>query len=231
LAGSVRLLIPAAGQGARLGAQTPKALAPLAGEPLLVRTLRRLAPTGLVDDAVIVTPASHADALERVVGEAFPDARMTFVPGGAERQHSVMRGLDALDESVEIVAIHDAARPFVAPETVLRAVEAARECGAATVAIPSTDTILVGDADGFLVDTPDRSMLWACQTPQVFRVDIIREAHARAAREGWSVTDDATLVRRLGARVRLVTGSPLNLKVTTPEDYALAEAILAGGLR
>lgn len=231
MAGSVRLLIPAAGQGARLGAQTPKALAPLAGEPLLVRTLRRLAPTGLVDDAVIVTPASHAGEIERVVVEAFPDAGMTFVSGGTERQHSVMRGLDALDEPVEIVAIHDAARPFVVSETVLRAVEAARECGAATVAVPSTDTILVGDADGFLVDTPDRSTLWACQTPQVFRVDLIREAHARAVREGWAVTDDATLVRRLGARVRLVRGSPLNLKVTTPEDYALAEAILAGGLR
>lgn len=221
-----QLLIPAAGMGTRLGSTGPKALVPLAGEPMLVHTLRRFSPLGLVDRAVIAAPpgqeASFADALAR----AFPQSRFAIIEGGAERQDSVGRGLEALDPDTEIVLVHDAARPFIAPESIQASIQAAAECGAATVAIPCVDTILVGDDDRCLVDTPDRRRLWACQTPQTFRVEVIRAAHEAARRDNFTATDDGSLVRRGGRKVRLVLGTPLNFKVTTPTDLAMAEWVI-----
>ncbi|GMV90385.1 MAG: 2-C-methyl-D-erythritol 4-phosphate cytidylyltransferase [Candidatus Hydrogenedentota bacterium] len=226
----VQLLIPAAGMGQRLGAGRPKALIQLAGQPLLIWTLSRFDALGLADGAVIVGPPESRAEMEQALTAAFSEYRFTWADGGSERQISVCNGLDALRPDTEIVVIHDAARPFV-PESAIRAsIEAAREFGAATVAIPSIDTILVGDDDAFLVNTPDRARLWACQTPQTFRVSVIREAHAKAGEEDHLGTDDATLVRRSGGRVKLVQGSPLNFKVTTREDLALAERVIAGGL-
>lgn len=115
-------------------------------------------------------------------------------------------------------------------ESIRASVDGAAEFGAATVAIPSIDTILVSDADAFLADTPDRKTLWACQTPQTFRVDVLRHAHKEAQRVGFTGTDDASLVRRAGGKVKLVMGSPLNFKVTTPQDLALARCVIEGGL-
>ncbi len=228
---NVQLLIPAAGKGLRLGAGGPKALIDLAGEPMLVRTLARFESLALIDKAVVITPAGFRPEMERAVGRAYPQAAICFVEGGSERQMSVANGLDALAPSTEIVVIHDAARPFVAPESVAASIEAAAEHGAASVAIPSADTILVGDEEAFLQETPDRTFLWACQTPQTFRVEVIRAAHAAAQREGFVGTDDASLVRRLNKPVKLVKGTPLNFKVTTSGDRALAGCVLKGGLQ
>lgn len=226
----VQLLVPAAGLGTRLGKRGPKALLPLAGQPLLARTLKRFVELGLVERAVVTVPAGRegefADALE----SAFPGSPFTFVEGGAERQDSVRRGLEALRPDTDVVVIHDAARPFVSPDSVRESIAVAADCGAATVAIPCVDTILRGDEDRFLVDTPDRSLLWACQTPQTFRVEVIRAAHEAARRDGFTGTDDASLVRRAGGPVRLVMGTPLNFKVTTPGDWALAELVAREGL-
>ncbi len=227
---NVQLLIPAAGMGLRLGTGGPKALIELAGTPLLVRTLSRFEPLDLVARAVIVGPAECKTQFLEVLTAAYPGVTFTWTDGGVERQHSVMNGLAALTEDCEIVVIHDAARPFVPKHAVRDSIDAAREFGAATVAIPAIDTVLVGDADAFLVDTPDRTRLWACQTPQTFRVSVIRDAHRKASREDHLGTDDATLVQRTGGRVKLVNGSPLNFKVTTPEDFALAERVIEGGL-
>lgn len=226
----VQLLIPAAGMGLRLGAGGPKALIELAGKPLLVRTLWRFDALGLAHDAVIVGPGECREQFLDLLDTAFPDFGFAWADGGAERQLSVANGLNALATDTEIVVIHDAARPFVPEDAIRASIDAAREFGAATVAIPAIDTVLVGDADAFLVDTPDRTRLWACQTPQTFRVEVIREAHQRASREDHLGTDDATLVQRSGGRVKLVNGSPLNFKVTTPEDFALAERVIEGGL-
>lgn len=225
-----QLLIPAGGMGTRLGMGCPKALAPLAGKPMLVRTLERFVALGLAHDAVIVVPPDHVAGFASALAQAFPSAAFTFVEGGPERQISVSNGFAALADDTEIVAVHDAARPFVPPESVRAAIDAAAETGAATVAIPSADTILVEDGDGMLAETPDRQRLWACQTPQVFRTRVIREAHASASEADLICTDDATLVRRHGGPVRLVEGSRMNFKVTTPDDLALAEAIIARGL-
>ena len=224
------MLIPAAGMGTRLGAAGPKALLDLRGEPMLVHTLRRFEPLGLLHNTVIVVHPDHEGAIAGACVRAFPNSRFHFVPGGAERQESVLRGLDALEPATEIVVVHDAARPFVQPDSIRKSIEAAARHGAATVAIPSSDTILVADEDGFLADTPDRSRLWACQTPQTFKVEVLRSAHEAARRNGDAVTDDATLVQRAGGRVELVMGSALNIKITVPDDAVLARVIIEKGL-
>ncbi len=223
-------MIPAAGTGQRLGCAGPKALVDVDGKPLVVRTLERFMPIGLAEHAVIVVTPGHEDAFSAALAKSFPDLQVTVVTGGLERQVSVQNGLDALSPDTEIVVIHDAARPFIAPDTVLDSIKAAAECGAATVAIPAVDTVLHGGPGNWLIDTPPRNELWFCQTPQTFQVDVIRRAHARAAGEGHLGTDDASLVRRMGGRVRLIEGAPLNFKVTTPLDLMMAQWVVKEGI-
>lgn len=228
-------MIPAAGLGTRLRTDLPKALVDLAGRPLLVRTLERLESLGLAEGAIVLVAPGHRSSFESVLREAFPGHGLLLFEGGAERQDSVAIGLGCLDPATEIVVIHDAARPFVAPGSVTASIEAAAACGAATVAIPSVDTILESEEDApmdtpYLAQTPDRCRLWACQTPQTFRVAVIRQAHEAARRDGHIGTDDASLVRRMGGTVRLVLGTPLNFKVTTPADLALAACVIREGL-
>lgn len=218
----MQLLIPAAGAGTRLGGQRPKALVDLAGQPLLIRTLRRFGGIRLVEDAVIVAPPGSVSNFEDAIARWLPGTGVTVVAGGAERQDSVSKGLDALNPTTRLVVIHDAARPFVDEATIRRVIEAAEKCGASTAAIPCSDTILEVDADRGLVTTPDRERLWACQTPQVFTVDLIREAHRAAHESGLTATDDTQLVRAGGARVEVVEGTRDNIKITTEADLAFA---------
>jgi 2-C-methyl-D-erythritol 4-phosphate cytidylyltransferase len=154
------------------------------------------------------------------------------VAGGRERQDSMRAGLAALPAGIELVAVHDAARPLVTPGAVRRVIAAARESGAAILAVPVRDTIK-RVRDGRILETPVRAECWAAQTPQVFRVEILREALAKADAEGRLGTDEAELVEALGVAVHVVRGEPENLKVTGPEDLLLAERILAvrGGTR
>ncbi|MDZ4860385.1 MAG: 2-C-methyl-D-erythritol 4-phosphate cytidylyltransferase [Candidatus Hydrogenedentes bacterium] len=223
-----QLLIPAAGMGTRLGASQPKALVNLAGTPLLVHTLRNFQSLDLIRDCLITVSASAREAYEKCLAAAFPDHAFELVDGGNERQDSVLNGLAALHRDTELVIIHDAARPFAPADAIRGSIDAAGEYGAATVAIPAVDTVLVADESGFLDNTPDRSLLWACQTPQTFRVEVIRAAHDAARRAGRMATDDATLVRLNGGRVKLVMGSPLNFKITTPMDMKVARCVLDG---
>lgn len=223
---NAQLLIPAAGMGARLGSKCPKALVEVAGKPMLARVLERFQPLGLTANAVIVITPGHRNDFERALGHEIAGSNLTLVDGGSERQESVQRGLACLAPTTDIVVIHDAARPFVSQESVYASITAATQCGAATVAMPCIDTILEADANRNLMATPDRRALWACQTPQTFQVRVIREAHAAAQRDGVVLTDDASLVRRVGATVRLVPGAPLNFKITTSTDLALADCVV-----
>ncbi len=219
-----RLVIPAAGMGRRLGLDIPKALAPLAGKPLIVRAVEGMGDAPFLAPVVIAVPAGwekqFAEALRSV------ETATQLVTGGSDRQASVRRALAALDEDAEIVAIHDAARPFAPVSAVIKAIEAARAYGGATLATPASDTILLDDGDGFLESTPDRAHAWACQTPQAFQVDVIRRAHEQAAREGRAFTDDATLARHAGCKVKLVDGGPGNFKITTARDFSFAAYLL-----
>ena len=220
-------LILAAGRGARLSHFLPKAYVPLMGKPLLVRSLEGLAAVPEIDQLVpVIAPAD----MERFRGLDLAHIPKLADPveGGAERQDSVAAGLASLTQNVEIVAVHDAARCLVGAEEVSRVIAAAREHGAAILAQPVRDTIK-RVRDGRVLETPPREECWAAQTPQVFRLEILREAMAKARAEGLLGTDDAQLVERLGALVQVVEGSVRNLKITLPEDLTLAESWLAGG--
>lgn len=223
------LLIPAAGMGKRLGQEIPKALAPLLEVPLLVWTLQRFQPLGLLEDAVITVPPGQIDTFESVLAEAFPTTVFRCIEGGTERQDSVRIALEQIPPDADIVIIHDAARPFVSSESIREGIAAAAMLGAATVALPAIDTILEGDDDALLVHTPPRDRMWACQTPQLFRRALIVEAHQQALAQQYTGTDDASLVRWRGHPVQLVKGCPENFKVTTPMDLKFATLLLKEG--
>jgi 2-C-methyl-D-erythritol 4-phosphate cytidylyltransferase len=204
----------------------PKAFVPLAGRCLLLRSLEAVAASAEVN---LVVPVVAREAMQRLAGleselRQIPKLRPA-VAGGEERQDSVGCGLEALPGEVTHVAVHDAARPLVRPGDVSRVVRAARSCGAALLAIPVRDTIKRVEA-GRVVATPPRSECYAAQTHQVFRVDWLRDALAKAEAEGVRGTDDASLVERLGVAVEVVEGDPANLKITSAEDLALAEVWL-----
>lgn len=221
---SFAAILVMAGSGSRFGGPVPKVFVELAGRPLWRHAARALAGTPGCRRLVLVT---SEDRVEDVRRDAQDLSAACVVAGGATRQESVRNGLAAVDEPVEVVAVHDAARPLVRPETISRAVAAAAAKGAALVAVPVTDTIKEVDGLGFVCGTPDRSRLWRAQTPQCFRTAILVRAHEQALRDGTVATDDAALVERLGHPIALVRGDPWNLKVTEPGDLAVAEALLA----
>lgn len=220
---SVTAILLCAGRGERLGAAVPKAAVPLAGRPLFAWSLETLERCASVDSIVVVGPVRTLRELLAAAGLA-PAKVVAWVEGGEERQHSVARGLAALPEGCDLVAIHDCARALVSAEVVERAVSAARAHGAAIAAVPLADTLKRVESD-VIAGTPSRAGLWCAQTPQVFRRDWIEAAHAAA---GQTATDDAALVEALGHAVHVSEGEALNFKVTTPGDLALAERWLAG---
>jgi len=217
----VLVIIPAAGSGTRFGGDVPKQFLPLGGKPLVQRVVERF----LVDDVVTRIVVPVLDLLLDAV-KSSPGNRVQFVAGGATRLQSVTRGLEAAGEEVDLVAIHDAVRPFFSPDTFHATLNAAREHGAAFPGIPLPDTVHQ-IADDAIASTPDRSVLVAAQTPQCFRIDVLREVLARAAREDASATDEAGLAAKYGHRVQLVPGDSMNFKITRPEDLVMAERIYA----
>lgn len=229
--GKAVAVVPAAGQSRRMGGERPKQFLPLAGRPLLSRTLGQLQMAAAVDEVVLVCPPGQEQAIEAEFVRPFGlDKVRRVVPGGQQRQDSVAAGVAAAAEmGAAWLLVHDAARPLASPELLVRVLAVAKACGAAIAAWPVSDTIKRDDGRGRVQATLDRGRLWLVQTPQAFRLDLLQEALARAQAEGFYATDEAGLVERLGREVRLVTGERNNLKITTPQDLALAEALLAGG--
>jgi len=220
---SVAAVVLAAGRGERLGSRLPKAFVPLAGRPLLLHALAAMAAVPAIERVVPVIARVDLERWEGLAeGLAAIPKLAAPVFGGAERQDSVRAGLAALGPDTRWVAVHDAARPFVRVAAVARVLEAARASGAAILAVPAADTIKRVRA-GRVLETPPRSECWAAQTPQVFRVELLREALAKATAEGRTATDDAQLVEWLGVAVTVVEGDPDNWKLTRPEDLAAAE--------
>ncbi|MFI6232243.1 2-C-methyl-D-erythritol 4-phosphate cytidylyltransferase [Micromonospora sp. NPDC050784] len=220
--GDVAVLVPAAGAGVRLGPGRPKALRLLAGEPLLVHAVRRLAAAPSVHTIVVAAPAAEVQAVRELLA---PVAPVIVVPGGAERQASVAAALAAVPAGPTIVLVHDAARALTPPELVESVAAAVRGGRDAVIPVlPVVDTIKEVGADEVVLGTVDRSALRAVQTPQGFRRAVLNAAHAAA---GDSLTDDAGLVEKQGVAVSCVPGSEYALKITRPFDLALAEHLLA----
>ena len=217
-------LVLAAGRGERLGSEVPKAFVELLGRTLVERSLETLSRVALVSRVVPVIPPG-AEALWAGLAVSDSGTIGEPVPGGAERQDSVRAGLAALPADTGWVAVHDAARCLVSEDEVDAVIRAAQATGAAILARPSADTMKIVCNDT-IESTPDRRACWVAQTPQVFRVDLLREALDKAEAEGFVGSDDAQLVERLGVSVRVVPGSARNLKITTPDDLRIAEALL-----
>lgn len=217
-------VIVAAGSASRMGG-IDKVMAPLAGDPMIVRTVRAFQQTDVIREIIIVTRQDLIVPIADLCRD-FPKVKAVVV-GGASRQESVGLGLNALSKKVKLVAIQDGARPLVTWQLIDRVVRAAHTYSAAAPAIPVKDTIKVVEG-GLVKETPDRARLKAVQTPQVFDIDLIRGALKKAADDKAEVTDDCSAVERLGMSVRIVEGDERNLKITTPMDLEIAELLLEG---
>jgi 2-C-methyl-D-erythritol 4-phosphate cytidylyltransferase len=224
-------VIVAAGSSTRMGAAhgARKPLLPLAGRTVIEHACAAFDALPCVREIVVV---AHADDVGRLreLSAASPALRKlrAVVPGGEQRPDSVRAGLAACDPASALVAVHDAARPLVTPDIVERALRAAARHGAALVAVPVADTLKAAPDGERAASTVDRSALWCAQTPQVFRLELLRALAERAAAEGFRPTDESALHERYVGPVALVRGSAENLKITTPEDLRLAAAILRG---
>lgn len=218
------VVVPAAGAGRRMGGAHKPSLT-LAGEPLLLHTLRPFLAFPEIVQVIVALPAALVAAPPSWL--AALDARVQVVAGGAERGDSVRAALAATLPDVDVVLVHDAARPLVTRAIIERALAAAGAGRSVVAAVPLTDTVQQIDDAGVIVTTPDRSRLRAAQTPQAFPRAVLIDAYARAAAEGAAATDDAALVARCGVPVEVIEGDVANLKVTTPADLVLAEALLA----
>ena len=215
-------VIVAAGSASRMGG-IDKVMAPLGGEPMIVRTVRTFQSSDAIREIVIVT---REDLLVPIMDlcHGFDKVRAVIV-GGNSRDESVRKGLAALSAKTKLVAVQDGARPLVTWQVIDRAVRAANSYGAAAPAVAVKDTIKVVRG-GIVAATPDRSALRAVQTPQVFDIDLLTGALARAKQDGAAITDDCSAVERLGMSVKIVEGDERNIKVTTPMDLKIAEMLL-----
>jgi 2-C-methyl-D-erythritol 4-phosphate cytidylyltransferase/2-C-methyl-D-erythritol 2,4-cyclodiphosphate synthase len=220
LARYVSAIIAAGGSGLRFGADHPKQLATLAGRTILQRSLDAFVDSAVIDDIVVAVPAFlAADPPDYLRARSKP---VLVVEGGDRRQDSVRRAFDHVNRQADVVVIHDAARPLVTDAVIRRTVDAAFETGAAIAALRASDTVKRADAAGRIAETLPREEIYLAQTPQAFLMDVLRDALAMSA----DATDEATLAEHAGHTVHLVEGDPRNLKITTPDDLALAERLL-----
>lgn len=225
----VSAIIPAAGLGTRMGG-IKKPYMDIAGKPILAYTLVAFQRCPFIDTIIIVTARGDEsrcfqDIKTYGIGKSF-----SVVAGGDTRQESVFNALRELPSNTDIVVIHDAVRPLVTEDMIIQSIDGAKHYGSAIVAVPVKDTIKESDDDGFVVKTLDRRKLWAIQTPQTFKYDLIMKAHLYAQDNNIQATDDAFLVEQMGQKVKLIMGSYENIKITTPDDLAVAKAILESRL-
>ena len=223
---SVTAVIVAGGAGRRMGGDVPKQYLPIGGVPILAWTAAAFERSPVVDEIVLVVPESDLAFVADGIVDAFHLRKVRrIVAGGTTRQESVVEGLAAIRGEEGVVLVHDGVRPFVSERIIADAAQCAAQRGAALVAIPITDTVKRVNDRREVVETIPREELWAAQTPQAFRVSLLRSAVDRAKRDGLCATDETMLVERLGIPVPIVPGEPDNIKITTPADLARAEEI------
>ena len=227
---NVHVLVPAAGSGRRLDGDTRKQYLELGGQPVLVRTLARLAALPQITAIHLIVPEEDVTFCRSEIVEHYRLEKIgVVIAGGTERQDSVRNGLEACGAAnQDVILVHDGVRPFFPQDQIGRLVQLADMEGAALLAVPAQDTIKEV-FDGRVRSTLDRRLLWQVQTPQAFRCERIREAHRRAHVGGYTGTDDASLIEWCGWPVAVLHGHPHNIKITTPADLILARALLEGG--
>lgn len=222
----VTAIFPAAGSSTRMGSGINKNLLQLAGEPILIRTLKTFSQVERINFLIVVVAANEVEQVEELLSatEGLKPWRVTV--GGSERQYSIANGLKLLPDDAEIILVHDAARPLISVQTINGVIDAATEFGGAIAAVPAKDTIKIVGADNFVRYTPPRRELVAVQTPQGFKRELLLRAYDKAVEDNFLGTDDSSLVERLGIRVKVVISNYDNIKITTPEDIHVAETLL-----
>lgn len=222
----MHLLIPAAGVGRRMGSDRNKLLIPLLGQPILAWTLQAAAAASRLRWVGIICQPIDRPDIEAMISQCNLQIPVAFIQGGDTRQASVYNGLQALPQEATHVLIHDGARCLATPALFDRCAQSALAMQGFIAAVPVKDTIKQVNKQRVIVNTPERSHLWAAQTPQGFEVALLKQCHDKGQQQGWSVTDDAALLEKCGISVSIVEGEETNLKVTTPVDLAIAQFIL-----
>lgn len=223
---SVAAVIVAGGMGTRFKSDAPKQFLPLGGKPIIWHAITALDAVECIESTIVVCEPRFCKTLKSQIADHTLRNPIRIVPGGARRQDSVYAGLQAVGTGIEIVVIHDAVRPFPPGDAVIEAIEAAREYGAAILAIPVVDTLKECDEEEFVICTLDRQAVWRAQTPQVFQYALIMDAYQRIMAEDKTITDDAAAFEATGGRVKIIHGSCDNVKITEPQDMLRAEEIL-----
>ncbi len=217
-------VIVAGGSSVRMGSD--KLMANLGSMPVLARTLAAFQRSAFVEEIILVTRADKLEQMAQLVKEWGDDKVSRVVCGGKTRMESALAGVSEVDHRAKLIAIHDAARPLVTEDVILRTVYAARDYHAAVPAVASVDTLKAVDENGFVIGTVDRETTLRVQTPQVFSADLIKGALTKAVSQGLNLTDDCAAIERMGIKCRTVLGDEDNIKITTPRDLLLAAALL-----
>ncbi|MEX0843738.1 MAG: 2-C-methyl-D-erythritol 4-phosphate cytidylyltransferase [Balneolaceae bacterium] len=220
------VIIPAAGSGTRMGAEVPKPLIKLGQKTILEHTISRFLEVPDVVQIIIATSSAYVKEIETLVQDLTKQVELKVVEGGDERQYSINNALQHVKSEVTLVAVHDAVRPFIRPALISKCCEVAEKCDGAVVGVPAKDTIKKVDGEQIIESTPDRSLLWQAQTPQVFQKQILMQAYEAALKDKFVGTDDASLVERIGGKIQMVEGDRENLKITFPVDLKIAELML-----
>jgi 2-C-methyl-D-erythritol 4-phosphate cytidylyltransferase len=223
---SVLAIIPAAGMGVRMGGGTPKQFLSLEGVPIFVHTLRKFVSSDAVDEIFLGLRVEDMERASKEIDREHFSKSVRLVPGGATRQETVARCLEQAPAVTEVVAVHDAVRPFIDLELIRRVIDAARKDGAAILGIPSVDTVKQVERQTILGTIP-RERIVLAQTPQAFRYSLLREAIDRALAEGFNGTDESSLLEHQGHNVTVLMGSDRNIKITKPSDLPLARLYIA----
>jgi 2-C-methyl-D-erythritol 4-phosphate cytidylyltransferase len=226
----VYLLIPAAGTGRRMGSDRNKLLLKVRSLTIIAWTLLAAEAASQISWIGIISQPNDWQDFKEIFARLNLSKPVELIPGGETRQASVYNGLQALPAAAKQVLIHDGARCLATPDLLDTCANAIRHCSGLIAAVPVKDTIKVVGEDGIIQSTPDRRQLWAAQTPQGFDVQLLKQCHEEGISQGWEVTDDAALFEMCGYKVQIVQGEETNLKVTTPQDLAIAEFILKNRL-
>ena len=221
------VVIVAAGTGSRMNMGINKQFIKLEGKEIIAYTIEKFYNNSNIEDIVVVVKEDESEFFKKEILDKYNFKNVKIAYGGKERQDSVYNGLKLLDEKCDVVLIHDGARPFVSDKIIDKSIEEAKEHKAIVVGVPVKDTIKVIDNDKNIVDTPNRSVLWAVQTPQTFDYNILIDAYKDAFKNKFYGTDDAMLVERIGYKVKMLEGSYNNIKITTQEDLSMGSQILS----